>query len=640
MKKLPSDFQSYIHLSRYSRWLWDKNRRETWEETVKRYFDFFQIFLKENHNFDLNKDLRTELEDAVLNLEIMPSMRCLMTAGEALSKNLIAGYNCSFRAVDTTRAFDEILYALMCGVGVGFSVERQYVNQLPVIADEFYQSETTIEVPDSKIGWAKSFKELIGLLYQGIIPKIDYSKIRKAGEPLKTFGGRASGPEPLKELFDFTIKTFKNASGRKLQSIECHDIICTTAQIVVCGGRRRSALISLSNLTDERMRTAKSGQWWIENPQRALANNSACYTEKPDISIFMDEWKSLYQSRSGERGIFNLMGARKQADLIGRRDSSKISGLNPCGEVLLRGGNSGDGGLCNLSEVIIRPNDTERSLKRKIILATILGTFQSCLTDFKYLNPKWKYNAEEERLLGVSLTGIFDNPLTNKPTFNLEVMLNKLRNVVIETNKQYAKKLKINQSAACTVIKPSGTVSSLVNSSSGIHPRHSQYYIRSVRADTKDPLCKYMIDAGFIYEDCVMNPSNVKVFYFAQKSPNLKGFRNDISAIEHLNLIQIYKKCWAEHNVSATVSIKEHEWLDVAAYVYKNFDEIVGVSFLPYTDHVYKQAPYKECTEKEYLELLKKTPQNIDWSKLSDYETTDSTEGSQEFACTGGKCEI
>lgn len=639
MSKLPTEYQEYIHLSRYSRWSYDTNRRETWSETVKRYFDFFQIYLQDSHSYTLPKTLRIELENAVLNLEVMPSMRALMTAGEALERDHIAGYNCSFRAIDNTRAFDEILFVLCCGTGVGFSVERQYVSQLPVVADQFHKTETTIFVRDSKIGWAKALKELIGLLYQGMIPNIDYSKIRGAGEPLKTFGGRASGPEPLKKLFEYTVRLFQNSAGRKLQSIECHDLVCQIAEVIVVGGVRRSALISLSNLSDDRMRLAKSGQWWMENPQRAMANNSVCYTEKPDLAVFMDEWKSLYQSKSGERGIFNLDGARKNIEKQGMRDASQIAGVNPCGEILLRGADGG-GGLCNLSEVVIRSHDTEATLKRKVELATILGTFQSCLTSFRYVGVKWKHNAEEERLLGVSMTGIFDNALTRSPSFKLESLLQNLKNIAHETNKQYAKKLKINPSVAVTTVKPSGTVSSLVNSSSGIHPRHSEYYIRTVRADVKDPLCQFMIDRGFVHSPCVMRPGHTEVFSFPVNSPQNSVFRNQISAIDHLKLWSTYKHNWTDHNVSITISIKEHEWLDMAAYVYKNFDDITGISFLPYSDHIYEQAPFTNCTKKEYEELSEKLPKGTDWSELSDYESTDMTESSKELACVGNKCEI
>jgi len=641
MKTLPSLYQEFIHLSRYSRWIESEKRRETWEETVDRYFNFFKKHLKDRCNYELDDSLTEELKNAITSLDIMPSMRCLMTAGEALERDEVAGYNCSFIAIDNTRAFDEILYILSCGVGVGFSVERQYVSQLPSIAESFYHTDTTIIVQDSRIGWAKSLKELIGLLYQGQIPQIDTSRVRPSGTPLKTFGGRASGPEPLVDLFNFCITTFKNASGRKLQSIECHDIVCKIAEVIVVGGVRRSALISLSNLSDDRMRSAKSGQWWLENSQRALANNSACYTEKPDIGIFMDEWKSLYESRSGERGIFNLVAAKKSAEnlvsngSVPRRNVEKIAGTNPCAEILLR-----NKGFCNLSEVVVRSEDTVESLKRKVELATILGTFQSTLTHFRYLTKDWKKNAEEERLLGVSLTGILDNAIMSNPNSNLKEILVELKDTAIQTNIKYAKLLGIPESASITCVKPSGTVSQLVNSASGIHPRHSQYYIRTVRSDNKDPLCKMMKDLGFPNEPDVTKPEHTSVFSFPVESPAKSIHRNELSAIEHLDLWLCYKKYWAEHTVSITISVKENEWLDIASYVYKNFDHISGISFLPYSDHVYKQAPYQECSEKEYLELLGKMPTNIDWKKLYIYEKEDNTTATHELACTAGKCEI
>jgi len=642
MSKLPSLYQEFIHLSRYSRWNDTEKRRETWEETVDRYFNFFEQHLKERCDFSFKSDIKNELKDAILNLNVMPSMRCLMTAGAALERDEIAGYNCSFIAIDSPRSFDEILYILSCGVGVGFSVERQHVTQLPTVAESFYDTDTTIVVQDSKIGWAKSLKELIGLLYQGQVPKIDVSRVRPAGAPLKTFGGRASGPDPLVALFEFCIKTFKFASGRKLQSIECHDIVCKIAEVIVVGGVRRSALISLSNLSDDRMRVAKSGQWWIENVQRALANNSACYTERPDIGIFMDEWKSLYESRSGERGIFNLLAAKKSAESLGttstgdpRRDATKIAGTNPCAEILLR-----NKGFCNLSEVVVREEDTKETLKKKVELATILGTIQSSLTNFRYLTKEWQKNAEEERLLGVSLTGILDSKFMSTPGDDLKDFLSELREVAIQTNRKWAKLLNIPESASITCVKPSGTVSQLVDSASGIHPRHSKYYIRTVRSDNKDPLCSLMKSLGFPHEPDVTKPEHTTVFSFPVQSPPNARFRDSLTAIQHLELWLFYKKFWAEHTVSITISVKEQEWLDVAAYVYKNFDHISGISFLPFSDHVYKQAPYQDCSREQYQALLSKMPEYVDWTKLHIYEKEDTTTSTQELACVAGNCEI
>ena len=633
--KLPTKYQEFIHLSRYSRWLPKEGRRETWRETVTRYFDFFQEHLKQSCKYSLDKSLREELEDAVIHLKIMPSMRCLMTAGEALKRENIAGYNCSYVAVDRPQAFDEILYVLMNGTGVGFSVERQFVSNLPTVADEFHPSDTTIVVQDSKMGWAKAFKELVAMLYHGQIPKWDLSKVRPAGAPLKTFGGRASGPEPLRRLFEFTKEIFQNAHGRKLSSIECHDIVCKTAEIVVVGGVRRSALISLSNLSDDRMRVAKSGQWWNDNGQRALANNSACYTEKPDVGILMDEWKALYDSKSGERGIFNREAAKKIAEKNERRDVGYDFGTNPCSEIILRSRE-----FCNLSEVVVRPDDTEDSLLRKVRLATILGTIQSTLVNFKYVSKEWKKNCEEERLLGVSLTGIMDNKWTAGKINGLEVLLENLKKMAVETNKEWADKIGIKQAAAITCVKPSGTVSQLVDSASGIHARHNPHYIRTVRGDKKDPLTKMMVDMGFPAEDDVMKPHDTTVFSFPIKCSPDAVFRQDMTAIEQLELWKTYQVHWCEHKPSVTISVKEEEWIEVGAWVYKNFDLMSGVSFLPYSEHTYKQAPYQDCTLIEYSELVKKMPTEVNWSKLSDYEKTDMTIGSQELACSAGSCEI
>ena len=634
---LPTPYQEFIHLSRYSRWLPSEKRRETWGETIQRYFDFFQEHLKETCDYDLKPELRKELESAVLRLGVMPSMRCLMTAGEALKRENIAGYNCSYVAISRVQAFDEILYVLMNGTGVGFSVERQYITQLPPVAEEFHPSDTVITVADSKLGWAKAYKELLGLLWIGQIPKWDLSKVRPAGAPLKTFGGRASGPEPLDNLMSFTVNVLKNAAGRKLSSIECHDIVCKIAEVVVVGGVRRSALISLSNLSDDRMRHAKSGQWWNDNPQRALANNSACYTEKPDMGIFMDEWKALYESKSGERGIFNRQSANKQVEKSGRRvvDGYEF-GTNPCSEIILR-----DREFCNLSEVVVRANDTEKSLLEKVRLATILGTFQSTLTNFKYVSSAWKRNCEEERLLGVSLTGIMDSKLTNgKSNKDLAAFLERLKKYSVEINAKYAKELGVNVAASITCVKPSGTVSQLVDSASGIHARHNPYYIRTVRGDKKDPLTKLMTEIGFPVEDDEMNPSHTAVFSFPMKVDRSAVFRTDLTAIEQLDLWKIYQEHWCEHKPSVTISVKESEWMEVGAWVYANFDQMSGVSFLPFSEHTYRQAPYQDCDREEYEKLLKEMPKNVDWSQLAKYEQVDSTVASQELACTAGSCEI
>ena len=645
--RLPTTYQEYIHLSRYARWDYSQGRRETWDETVDRYFDFFKEWLEEKHEYKLENGERVDLENAVKELKVMPSMRCLMTAGPALKKENVAGYNCSYVKVDNQRSFDEILYVLMNGTGVGFSVEEEYTNQLPVIPDELYDTDTTIIVADSKLGWARAFKELISLLYGGHIPKWDVSKVRPAGTPLKTFGGRASGPEPLEDLFTFTINTFRNATGRKLKSVECHDIVCKTAEIVVVGGVRRSALISLSDLNDREMRFAKSGNWWEHNVQRALANNSVNYKEKPDVGTFMREWLSLYDSKSGERGIYNGLSAKRtveglngryfgeDGEPIRRRAPREDFGTNPCSEIILRSRE-----FCNLSECVIRRDDTREHLKEKVRVATILGTFQSTLTEFKYLSREWKRNCEEERLLGVSLTGIMDNPLTNGSKKGLDKLLEELRDVAYETNKEWAEKLGIPPSAAITCVKPSGTVSQLVDSASGIHARHNPFYIRTVRADNKDPLCNLMKEMGFPNEPDVTKPDHTTVFSFPMKSPKDAVFRMDMTALEQLELWKTYATSWCEHKPSVTISVKEDEWVDVAAWVYENFDSISGISFLPFSEHVYRQAPYQDCTKEEYEEALKTMPKNVDWAELSKYESQDYTISSQELACTAGGCEV
>jgi len=634
---LPTTYQEFIHLSRYSRWLPEKERRETWEETVGRYFNFFTEHLEENHKYKLTKELRNELEEAVLSLEVMPSMRCLMTAGEALKRENIAGYNCSYIAVNRPNAFDEILYVLMNGTGVGFSVERQFISELPVVADEFHHTDTTIVIADSKLGWAKGLKELIGMLYIGQIPRWDLSRVRSAGSPLKTFGGRASGPEPLESLLNFTVNIFMNSAGRKLSSLEAHDLVCKIAEVVVVGGVRRSALISLSNLSDDRMRHAKTGQWNLQNPQRALANNSACYQDNPEMGIFMEEWKALYDSKSGERGIFNRISAQKQAEKNGRRDADHLFGTNPCSEIILRNRE-----FCNLSEVVVRPSDTRETLLKKIRLATILGTFQATLTNFKYVSAAWKNNCEEERLLGVSLTGIMDNKFLNgKGHFHtLPIILQEFKNEAIKINAEFAKKIGINQSVAITCVKPSGTVSQLVDAASGIHARHNPYYIRTVRGDKKDPLTKMMKDNGFPLEDDIMNPSHTSVFSFPMKVNGTSVFRTDMTAIKQLELWKIYQDNWCEHKPSVTISVKESEWLEVGAWVYKNFEDMSGVSFLPFTEHTYKQAPYQDCQKEEYETLLEKMPKEVNWKDLSKYEKSDMTIASQELACSAGNCEI
>lgn len=631
---LPTDYQTFIATSRYARWLDDEKRREYWPETVNRYIEFMDQQLRAKHKYKMDPVLKAELLDAIINLEVMPSMRALMTAGPALERENVAGYNCSYTPINHPRCFDEVLYILMNGVGVGFSVERDDVSQLPVVNEHFEDSSTIIHVADSKAGWARALRELISLLYAGQIPSWDMSAVRPAGSRLKTFGGRASGPEPLEDLFKFTVNIFKNAAGRKLYPMEAHDLVCKIAEVVVVGGVRRSALISLSNLSDGRLRNAKSGEWWSEYPHRALANNSVAYTDTPGMDAFMEEWLSLYQSKSGERGIFNRQAAQAQAAKNGRREYDHPFGTNPCSEIILRPHQ-----FCNLTEVVVRATDDFDSLKRKVRLATILGTFQATLTDFKYLRKVWKQNTEEERLLGVSLTGIFDNKLmTGKSTHQVGPNLREMRQEAVFTNAKYAKDIGIPQSTAITCVKPSGTVSQLVDSASGIHPRYSEYYIRRVRGDIKDPLTRFLMDSGVPAEPDVMNPDNMMVFSFPQKAPFAQ--KKELTAIEHLELWLAYQENWCEHKPSITVSIAEDEWMRVGSWVWDHFDEVSGISFLPKSDHTYRQAPYEEITKDEYDALVKESPKSIDWARLSEYEVEDTTESSQTFACTSDACEI
>ena len=628
---LPTEYQAFIHMSRYSRWLEKEGRRESWGETVDRLISFFRQNVE-----GIDEKSWEDMEEAVLSLSVMPSMRALMTAGKALERENIAGYNCSYIPIDSPRAFDEVLYILMNGTGVGFSVERQYVDKLPTVPDvEFEHTEDVVSVVDSKEGWAKGFRDLVSYLYTGRVPKINVSKIRPAGTRLKTFGGRASGPQPLVDLFDFTVEKFKGARGRKLSSMECHDIVCKTGEVVVVGGVRRSALISLSNLSDQRVRAAKSGAWWETNPERALANNSVAYTEKPDAGIFMKEWLSLYESKSGERGIFSRASAQAKAAENGRRDASWDFGTNPCSEIILRPNQ-----FCNLTEVVVRAGDTVATLSKKIQIATLLGTIQSTFTNFGYLRKRWQDNTEEERLLGVSLTGIMDSTLLNGKEGGLEKRLETLRGVAVEANKYWADKFGINQSTAITCVKPSGTVSQLVDSASGIHARHNPYYIRTVRGDNKDPLTEFLINSGIPSEPDVMKPEHTTVFSFPMKAPIGSVCRNDMSAIEQLELWKIYAKHWCEHKPSVTISVKENEWVPVGAWCWENFEYLSGVSFLPFSDHTYIQAPYQDIDEKKYKKLVKKMPTTLDWHKLQDFEKEDNTKGSQELACTAGVCEL
>ena len=623
---LPTDYQSFIHKSRYAKYI-DGKGRESWPETVNRYIG--------NVVGDkVDKETSTEIEQAILSLDIMPSMRAMMTAGAALDRDNTAGYNCSYLPVDDPKSFDEAMYILLCGTGVGFSVERQFISKLPEVP-ELFDSDTTIVVKDSKEGWAKAFRQLLALLWAGEIPKWDITRVRPAGARLKTFGGRASGPAPLVELFNFAVKTFKDAQGRRLSSLECHDLMCFIGQIVVVGGVRRSAMISLSNLSDDRMRHAKSGQWWENAAHRALANNSVSYTEKPDSETFMREWLALVESKSGERGVFNRQASKNQAAKYGRRDPEHEFGTNPCSEIILRPYQ-----FCNLTEVVVRATDNVDDLERKVKLATILGTIQSTYTKFPYLRKVWTTNTEEERLLGVSLTGIMDNPLMTSANKGLEKTLEHLREIAVRTNTTWANRLGIPTSAAITCVKPSGTVSQLVDSASGIHARHALHYIRTVRGDNKDPLTQMMKDQGIPNAPCVMKPDSTTVFSFPMRSPRKAVTRNDMTAIEQLETWLTYQRHWCEHKPSVTVTVRSNEWMEVGAFVYKHFDEMSGVSFLPHSDHTYQQAPYQDCTKDDYNKLSKIMPKSIDWSRLSEYEQEDNTVAMQTMACSGDVCEI
>ena len=631
---LPTAYQQFIHKSRYARWIEDDQRRENWDETVSRYVNFMSDHVGKKYH-KLEGVVLDEIEQSILNQDVMPSMRAMMTAGEALERDNVAGFNCSYIPVDSPRSFDECMYILMCGTGVGFSVERENVDKMPVVSDNFHKTDTVIKVGDSKPGWAKAYRELVALLYAGQIPQIDMSAVRAAGERLKVMGGRASGPQPLAELFSFTVETFKKAAGRKLFPIECHDLMCKVGEIVVVGGVRRSALISLSNLNDDQMAHAKSGMWWENEGQRALANNSVAYKGKPEMGTFMREWLALYDSKSGERGVFNRDAADKQVARNGRRETGHMWGTNPCSEIILRPYQ-----FCNLSEVMVRESDDLESLKRKVRVATIIGTLQSTLTNFKYLRKIWKDNTEEERLLGVSLTGIMDHHVLSK-NVDSKRWLEEMRQVAVDTNAEFANMLGIQQSVAITCVKPSGTVSQLTDTASGIHARHNDHYIRTVRGDNKDPLTQFLIEQGIHNEPDVMKPDSTTVFSFAMKSPQGAVTRTQMTAIEQLELWKTYAIHWCEHKPSVTISVKEDEWMEVGAWVYENFDVASGVSFLPHSDHTYQQAPYQDINADEYNEWkLHYGEVNIDWEKLTEFEKEDNTTGSRELACTAGVCEV
>ena len=631
---LPTSYQEFIHKSRYARWMEEEGRRENWGETVSRYVNFMADTLMEKHNYKIDKVDKEMMEDYITSLSVMPSMRAMMTAGEALKRDNTCGYNCSYLPVDSPRSFDEAMYILMCGTGVGFSVERENVDKLPIISENMQESDVVIKVEDSKAGWAKAYRELVALLYSGMIPTWDVSKVRPSGARLKVMGGRASGSDPLVNLFKFTVEKFKSATGRKLFPVECHDIMCKVGEVVVVGGVRRSALISLSNLNDDQMAHAKTGQWWESQGQRALANNSVAYKGKPSMETYMREWLALYESKSGERGMFNRQAADEQVAKSGRRQTGYMWGTNPCSEIILRPYQ-----FCNLSEVVVRENDDLSTLRSKVRIATMLGTFQSTLTDLKYLRKIWKTNTEEERLLGVSLTGIMDHPVLARMT-DSKIWLQEMKQVAIDTNREYAKKIGIPRSTAITCVKPSGTVSQLTDSASGIHARHNPFYIRTVRGDNKDPLTQFMKEEGIPFEPDITKPDSVTVFSFPMKSPSGAITRTEMSAIEQLELWKLYALNWCEHKPSVTISVKEEEWMEVGSWLYDNFDIASGVSFLPFSDHTYQQAPYQDIEAEDYLEWNGRVPSALDWTKFSNYEKEDNTSGSRELACTADACEV
>ena len=637
-KIIDNPYENFIALSRYAKWLDGEKRRETWGETVDRYFSFMLNHLGKQHGYIPDDKLVAQLKQFVFDRNTMPSMRAVMTAGPALDRDHVAGYNCAFLPVDNARSFDETMYILMCGTGVGFSVEYKYINKLPSVPESLEKSETVVIVEDSKQGWAKAYRELLSLLWAGQIPAIDVTRVRPAGARLKTMGGRSSGPQPLVSLFDFTIKIFKGSLGRNLTPLECHDLMCKIGEVVVVGGVRRSAMISLSNINNIEMALAKSGNWWENNSQRALSNNSVAYSRKPEMAQFIAEWKSLYDSKSGERGIYNVAAAQKQASRWGRRSADIHYGTNPCSEIILRPYQ-----FCNLSEVVLREDDTTFDIREKVRLATILGTWQSSLTDFKYLRKIWKDNTEEERLLGVSLTGQFGHKFMSgkEGLEKLEIFLSEIRDLARSTNEEEAAKIGISVSTAITCVKPSGTVSQLVGVSSGMHPWHSKKYIRTVRGDKKDPMTQFLVDSGIPSEDDVMKPDDTTVFSFPIKAPDNAITRDELTALEHLEVWLAYQRSWCEHKPSITVSVAEDEWMAVGAWVYEHFDEVSGISFLPKSDHSYKQAPYTECTDEEFNAMVTKMPKDIDWDVLSMYELEDHTTSSQNLACTSdGSCEL
>jgi ribonucleoside-diphosphate reductase alpha chain len=634
-------YQQVIFKTRYARWVEEEGRRENWDETVKRYCDYFEDHLKEKHSHKIPRKVLKEVYDSIYNLEVMPSMRTLMTSGKALESAEVANYNCAFLVVDAVRAFSEHMYVLMCGAGSGFSVERRFTEKLPEVPEELHPSDTTIIVADSRKGWCAAYNQYLNLLFAGNIAKVNVDKVRKEGTRLKTFGGYASGPGPLLDLFKHTEEIFRGAQGRQLRPIEVFSIMCYIAQIVVVGGVRRSATIALFDKDDIEMRTAKSG-YWFNDPKRkhyAMANISAVFETKPAAAEFMDIWRDLVASKAGEPGILNRKALWEGAEAIGRatryEDGSRIPyGVNPCSEIVLQ-----PYSFCNLTGAAIRPEDTLEDIKKKVRVATIIGTWQATVTDFDYLRKVWQSNVEDERLLGVCLAGIMDHPVLSQTTEESARWENELRELAWEVNKSIAEDIGINTTASVTAIKPAGNSGELYDVASGIHPRYAPYYIRSIRQSNGDPMTEFLKATGIPHEVSVQNARD-SIFYFPVKSPEGAICAKDRTAIQQLEHWLHMKRNYATHTISATVYVREHEWIAVGAWVYDNFNEVTGLSFLPYDDHIYQQAPYTPCSAEDYEKARGKMPEEIDWSLLKHFEQSDSTTVSQEFACTGGSCAL
>ncbi len=631
-KYFRNQLSEFVYYTTYSRWLPEKGRRETWLETIDRYLGF----MRDNLGDKLSEAEYGEIREYMLHMRAMGSMRLLWSAGKAAKKSNIAGYNCAFIAPSKWQDFAEIMFILMNGTGIGFSVEHQTVEQLPMIKKQTGEAPLKFTIPDSREGWCDAFAIGLKTWAEGKDIVYDYSQIRPQGARLATMGGRASGPAPLKSLLDFTRERMLARQGRRLSTVDAHDIICKTGEVIVAGGVRRAALISLSDLDDQGMREAKNGQFWNTQPQRAMANNSSIYNEKPSVPEFLDEWVNLVKSGTGERGIFNRGQLKSQ--LPARRwkifqKGVDTAGTNPCGEIVLQSKQ-----FCNLSEVVARPDDTEESLLEKVRIATILGTYQATLTHFPYLSKEWRQNCEEEALLGVSVTGQWDL----KPSLRNAQTFRKMREVAIETNRKYAARFGINPSTCITTTKPSGNGSQLFDSSSGLHPRHAPYYIRRVRIENHNPLFKMLREMGVPHHPEVgqtAESATTFVLEFPVAAPKGSVYKDDLTAIQQLEYWKLLKENYTEHNPSATISVSDDEWLEVANWVYANWDLVGGLSFLPRSNHVYRLAPYEAITKEHYEELVKNFPV-IDFSKIVLFEFDDETKGSKELACVSGTCEV